>query len=194
MRLKSAGWSVRLRLSANYLPLKRNFQRLFSRADFKCHTAGTRTRHTNIMPSPLEPNCRKCGTIKERLSSGILRYATCRRKRGREYYHRSQRYRKKMREQYYQRTYGVSFKELDVILAEQEGRCVICRTYRKDCPAPKASRYETVYVQHLYVDHDHVTGNVRGLLCNTCNAAIAFLKNSLAFIDAARVYLQKSKS
>jgi len=96
-----------------------------------------------------------------------------------------------MREQYYQRTYGVSFEVLDALLAQQEGRCAICGTFWKDCPAPKASQYETVYVQHLYVDHDHATGAVRGLLCNNCNIAIAFLKDDPRILESARTYLRK---
>jgi len=98
-----------------------------------------------------------------------------------------------MRDQYYQRTYGVSLTDLEGLLESQKDRCAICRTHWKECPAPKASRYETVFVQHLYVDHDHATSAVRGLLCNNCNAAIAFLKEDLKILDSAIAYLQKHK-
>lgn len=98
-----------------------------------------------------------------------------------------------MRNQYYERTYGVSIADLEHLLAAQDNRCAICLTHWKQCPAPKASRYETVFVQHLYVDHDHVTGSVRGLLCNNCNAAIAFLKEDLKTLNSAITYLRKYK-
>jgi hypothetical protein len=98
-----------------------------------------------------------------------------------------------MRDQYYERTYGVSIAELEHLLMAQESRCAICLTHWKECPAPKASRYETVFVQHLYVDHDHVTGDVRELLCNNCNAAIAFLKGDLEILNSAITYLRKHK-
>ena len=140
-----------------------------------------------------QPLCRKCGSVKVLISNGSLRCSTCRRRRSREYYHRSQRYRKTMRDQYYKRTYGVSLTDLERLLVSQKHRCAICRTHWKECPAPKASRYETVFVQHLYVDHDHMTSAVRGLLCNNCNAAIAFLKEDPNILSSAITYLQKHK-
>lgn len=98
-----------------------------------------------------------------------------------------------MRDQYYQRTYGVGIATLESLLAFQQGRCAICHKHWKECAAPKASGYETVFVQHLYVDHDHETGKVRGLLCNNCNAAIAFLNDETKLLDSAKAYLLKHK-
>jgi hypothetical protein len=46
------------------------------------------------------------------------------------------------------------------MLSLQEGRCAICR---KQCATGR----------HLAVDHDHVTGRVRGLLCFRCNTSLA---------------------
>lgn len=140
-----------------------------------------------------EPNCRVCGTPEISLSSGILRCATCRRRRGREHYHRSERYRKKMRDQYYSRTYGVPMSHLEGLFAAQNGRCAICLLWWEECPATKQSRYESVFVQHLYVDHDHQDGRVQGLLCNNCNTAIAFLKEDPHILESAAAYLRKHK-
>jgi hypothetical protein len=60
------------------------------------------------------------------------------------------------------RQYGITGEEYDEILRAQKGRCYIC--HRK----PQTLR--------LAVDHDHVTGEVRGLLCGNnefgCNAAV----------------------
>lgn len=53
------------------------------------------------------------------------------------------------------KTYGLSADEYDAMLAAQGGRCAICRA------RPKSKR--------LAVDHDHRTGEVRGLLCSRCN-------------------------
>lgn len=53
--------------------------------------------------------------------------------------------------------YGLSLEEFDALVLVQEGRCALCAT-----PDPS-----------LVVDHDHVTGRVRGLLCRFCNRAIA---------------------
>lgn len=54
-----------------------------------------------------------------------------------------------------QETYGLQPGEYELLLDNQDGKCAIC--FRK----PGAKR--------LAVDHDHTTGEVRGLLCRGCN-------------------------
>lgn len=44
-------------------------------------------------------------------------------------------------------------------------------------------------VTMLVVDHNHETGKTRGLLCNPCNKALGFFRDSLANLTAARDYL-----
>ena len=55
---------------------------------------------------------------------------------------------------------------------EQEGKCAICDSTGK-----------------LVVDHNHDTGDVRSLLCNSCNSGIGFLKDSPAIVMKAYSYL-----
>lgn len=52
---------------------------------------------------------------------------------------------------------AVSPEERAAMLAAQGGRCAICRK------PPKIGG------RRLHVDHDHVTGRIRGLLCHYCN-------------------------
>jgi hypothetical protein len=40
----------------------------------------------------------------------------------------------------------------------------------------------------LHVDHDHVTGQVRGLLCANCNAALGLLRDEPQRIEALLAY------
>lgn len=56
------------------------------------------------------------------------------------------------------KVFGLSAEEYDSMLDLQEGRCAIC------LQKPRTRR--------LAVDHDHKTGEVRGLLCNKCNHRI----------------------
>lgn len=42
----------------------------------------------------------------------------------------------------------------------------------------------------LAVDHDHVTGAIRGLLCQLCNRGIGLLRDNVATLEAAIQYLQ----
>lgn len=64
------------------------------------------------------------------------------------------------------RSYGVSPEWYDVKLAEQGGVCAICKlpeSYRDGWSGD---------IKLLSIDHDHDTGNVRGLLCQKCNVAL----------------------
>jgi hypothetical protein len=40
------------------------------------------------------------------------------------------------------------------------------------------------------VDHDHVTGRVRALLCNLCNAGIGHLRDDPQIMQAAIEYVR----
>ena len=45
--------------------------------------------------------------------------------------------------------------------------------------------------QTLHVDHNHVTGKVRGFLCGSCNRALGLLKDSSSVIQKAFNYIKK---
>lgn len=65
-----------------------------------------------------------------------------------------------------QRTLGVTEEDYWRMYHEQSGKCGICRRrlYSK--------RYKS-----FCVDHDHATGEIRGLLCHNCNRAIGMLRD-----------------
>lgn len=78
--------------------------------------------------------------------------------------------------------YGISYAEYQKMLKEQAGVCAICKT-----PPTGKRRHEV-----LHVDHDHTTGEVRGLLCKTCNAALGAFQDSTTVIERAINYLTPS--
>lgn len=41
----------------------------------------------------------------------------------------------------------------------------------------------------LHLDHDHATGEHRGLLCRSCNVLIGHARESPAILEAAKQYL-----
>jgi hypothetical protein len=45
----------------------------------------------------------------------------------------------------------------------------------------------------LYIDHDHRTGELRGLLCPSCNSAIGLLGENPERFAAALAYLRKDQ-
>lgn len=74
-----------------------------------------------------------------------------------------------------QREYGITLAEYNKVLKHQGGKCAICRR------EPSNSR--------LSVDHCHVTGLLRGLLCWSCNRAIAHFQDSAEKLQAAAKYI-----
>lgn len=76
--------------------------------------------------------------------------------------------------------YGLTLQDYDDLLKEQNGCCKICGTTDPRGQS-KAGRF--------YVDHNHTTGKVRGLLCNDCNTAIGLLKDNPAIVAKAWDYL-----
>ena len=72
------------------------------------------------------------------------------------------------------------------MLQDQDGKCAICK--RKEL----ARAYVTKKVRALAVDHCHITGNVRGLLCRACNLGIGHFEDNLEFLKEAVKYLEEA--
>lgn len=60
--------------------------------------------------------------------------------------------------------YGMTLEQYDELLRTQDGTCAICK---QSCGTG----------QRLAVDHDHATGDVRGLLCKKCNRFIGVIES-----------------
>ena len=71
--------------------------------------------------------------------------------------------------------YGLTPEQFKEMVATQGGACAICRK---------------VPLEILRVDHDHVTGQVRALLCRKCNTGIGFLGDSVQSVTKALMYLR----
>ena len=142
------------------------------------------------MPQPRTSNCAKCSSAKIVLRNGSSRCPTCHNRRGREYYQQSALRRSKMRRSYVLRRYGTALEDLEQILREQDGCCAICRLPWQTCVPAKQARYETTFLQHLCIDHDHRDGKVRGLLCNACNTAIGLFGEDERRLGNAIAYLR----
>lgn len=69
------------------------------------------------------------------------------------------------RRRHLERRFGLTQEHYDALLLAQNGRCAICRK-------PETRNGSSGKLAPLSVDHDHVTGKVRGLLCGSCNYAL----------------------
>jgi len=76
--------------------------------------------------------------------------------------------------------FGIDYIEYHKMLKSQGYRCEICR-----------SRLESSRYTKFAVDHNHKTGQVRGLLCTSCNTAIGLMKESPERFLSAIKYLQR---
>jgi len=83
----------------------------------------------------------------------------------------------KRRDAYLQRTYHISLAVYSALDATQHGLCLICAR-------PPHGR-----VKLLVVDHNHVSGKVRGLLCSECNTALGLFYDDPRNLQAAIDYL-----
>lgn len=63
------------------------------------------------------------------------------------------------------RHYGMTPEDYERMYTKQRGLCAACGR-------PKGPGY-----RYLFVDHNHKTGAVRGLLCRDCNSAIGYLRD-----------------
>lgn len=75
--------------------------------------------------------------------------------------------------------YGITSDDYNQMLSNQDGCCAICKST------------ETRGAHSFSVDHNHSTGNVRGLLCNNCNRALGMFGDSIPNIENALNYLRK---
>lgn len=74
--------------------------------------------------------------------------------------------------------FGLTLEDFDRMLASQGYVCAICFTDNWGAHGPM-------------VDHDHVTGKIRGILCHKCNLGIGHLDDSISKLENAIVYLKK---
>jgi len=82
------------------------------------------------------------------------------------------------REEQLQKKYNITEAIYAQILASQNNVCGICHNHQ---------RYK-----RLAVDHDHKTGQVRGLLCENCNRGLGRFFDSSTRLRRAADYLDKA--
>ena len=91
----------------------------------------------------------------------------------------------KTRDDQLRKKYGIGLGEARDRLAAQGDRCAICRRAKNGRAVPAGK----VSVWDWCVDHDHDTGQVRGILCFHCNAAIGMLGDDPQIVMEAYRYL-----
>lgn len=75
---------------------------------------------------------------------------------------------------YLTKQYGISESEVTELIVQQNGQCEICK---EDISAKR------------HIDHNHASGEIRGLLCSSCNRALGYFKDSPLIVKNAYQYL-----
>jgi len=93
-----------------------------------------------------------------------------------DYYQKNK---KELRNKHLQLRFNITRKEYYNILKQQNYVCDICGKKENN--------------KSLAVDHNHINGKVRGLLCSRCNIALGFIKDDINIAKKLIKYLEKHK-
>ena len=73
------------------------------------------------------------------------------------------------------RRYGLTAHDVDAMVSAQGGVCALCLERKPE-----------------HVDHDHLTGTVRGVLCSCCNQGLGNFRDRTLLLRAAVAYLEST--
>ena len=133
--------------------------------------------------------CRTCGEVKpidqfsrrkDRWSGYTSKCKSCHNKYYKEYWKNTEAY-----EKHKQRSrrnapkkraakYGLTIDQVDRLFADASGMCEICGDKPATC-----------------IDHDHVKGRVRGVLCRECNSGLGRFGDTIEGLQKAINYLAR---
>ena len=136
-----------------------------------------KVKQSGVYIAVSEKQCNRCKTVKPASAFGALKTS-------------SDRLKPRCREcdaevskrSYYKinikRLYGITLETYNLMCEMQSGKCAICKS------EPRTKR------RKLYIDHDHKTGKVRGLLCHHCNLGLGGFRDDPDALRSAISYLQ----
>ena len=79
--------------------------------------------------------------------------------------------------------FGLTLQEYEAMERAQGGVCAICGN-------PETSFGRNGKLRRLSIDHDHVTHDIRGLLCANCNSGLGYFKDNPGALRKAALYLE----
>lgn len=82
-----------------------------------------------------------------------------------------------MRNYFMRIKYNLTIEKYDQLFENQNGVCKICKK-------PETA-IKNGTLARLSVDHDHVTGAIRGLLCSKCNHGLGNFEDSIENLESA---------
>lgn len=89
----------------------------------------------------------------------------------------------KARVLYVKKCYGLSEEQYRAMQDNQKGCCTIC--------GESLLYSNTTDGNDMCIDHDHLTGKVRGLLCRVCNIGLGAFRDNPELLKNAALYLEE---
>lgn len=140
------------------------------------------------------PTCKRCGATESFYKSQPSYCKDCMRTMSRNWeranpeqrrlsklkYQRRPDVKLKRKARYIESAHGLLPGQFDDLLTNQQSKCGICGTEISNEPNHKT-----------HIDHDHVSGRIRGLLCDYCNHGLGNFKDDMGLLQKAIEYLQK---
>ena len=84
----------------------------------------------------------------------------------------------------FQTRYNISLNDFNKLFQKQNGVCAICGK-------PELSTNCKGKIRNLSVDHNHKTGQVRGLLCGNCNTGFGSFQENISILKSAIKYARR---
>jgi hypothetical protein len=143
------------------------------------------------MNTGISKYCPKCKTEKPleffnkhaKEKDGLHRLCTeCKRESNRKYL-ATEKGATTTRRAHLRRKYSIDLHIYEKLLLYQDNKCKICGV--ESNPDSRA--------RYFVVDHDHTTGDIRGLLCTKCNALLGLAMDREDILEKARQYLKDSR-
>jgi glutaredoxin len=161
-------------------PYCRDCNKVRCRAYYEKKQAAQGKKPRRQVPQPSDPGLRRCPDCRE--VKRLLEFPKsgeawgtyckpCHNARGK----RSVEGRGGSRNYHLKRRYGISAAEVDAMVEAQAGLCLVCR----ERPAE-------------HVDHDHLSGAVRGVLCFSCNGGLGLFRDRVDIMSKAIDYLERT--
>lgn len=87
-------------------------------------------------------------------------------------------------DKHYIKSYGMSFKEFEIKIKEQNYICPICK---------KIMVVGLGRERFAILDHDHKNGKNRGIICNHCNHGLGLFEDDIERFKNCIIYLQNER-
>lgn len=147
---------------------------------------GTRTLWLCEDCNGVSKHCRRCDTVKPREEFNAARdkvgglVAHCRACKSATWNAKpaAERRKQKLRSKY-----DLTHEQFEEMLDSQGGGCAICGS-------TESGRTARGNPKPLSVDHDHITGKVRAILCSQCNSALGMMRDDPSRLRKAAAYLE----